>query len=356
MQAKKYIVLGFIGLIVIVLVILGLVLFRRSDEKVSTPESINDSLEAIGLKCESVSSSSFGSLPLLLPELAEILKRSHFCGLDADDIDVDAPYMRLGTEDYDAMLELLEGDFQKKLRSDDEFIGKTMAPVIYDVCKNDSSYKIPGFRRIDAQGLLIGQHVFLGENLASSDLVADLKDREVEYGFTESLCHSWSIETTDNQNPPQNNSSPAQPTEEISDVHQPSIDRDVLPALPIPSDEYVFLDGSQTKPSEQGGFFPDCWQIDYSIAFKGAWEADAVDAVFTQEQLFEGIQSRIQQLYPDENPSGGFSISLDVYEYNGKDALVEPDTDPWIWNYDLDDGRPYSGPSCDIEGFRDPFL
>ena len=352
MQAKKYIVFGFIGLIVIVLVVLGVVLLRRSDEKTSTPESTNDSLEAIGLKCESVSSSSFGSLPLLLPELAEILERSHFCGLDADDIDVDAPYIRLSAEDYDAMLELLEGDFQKKLRSDDEII-RRMAPVIYDVCKNDSSYKMPGFRRIDAQGLLIGQHVFLGEGLASSDLAAGLKDQGVEYDFTESLCHSWSIEAADNQELSQTDSSPAQPVEEMSDVHQPSIDKDVLPTLPISSDEYEFLDGSQTKPSEQGGFFPDCWQIDYSIAFKGAWEIDTVDAVFTQAQLFEGIQSRIQQLYPDENPSGGFGIFLDVYEYNGKDTLVEPDTDPWIWNYDPDGGHRYSGPSCDIEGFKD---
>ncbi len=105
---------------------------------------------------------------------------------------------------------------------------------------------------------------------------------------------------------------------------------EMFPPLSIPTSDYVFIDGSRILPSESSSVYPDCWRLIYEIAFKGAWETNNLDAIFTNEDLFDALAREDRKLHPEEHPAG-FDIYFKVHKYNGSDTKYDAD---YNYNYE----------------------
>ena len=123
----------------------------------------------------------------------------------------------------------------------------------------------------------------------------------------------------------------------VGDVHVGRYG-DILPLLPIPRTDYVFLGGFLLARDD------NCWGTNYDIAYKGEWSTQSLDAVFDADEILEAVERELPKLYPEENMKS-FDIFIKVYQYNGsKDAADYEDVDPEDINFYVE-----SNGSCGIQ-------
>ena len=129
-------------------------------------------------------------------------------------------------------------------------------------------------------------------------------------------------EAEDNTHTPSDGSAFSPPTLpsgiESADVHT-SLYGDILPLLPIPQADYVFLDGYTLNDDENG-----CWTASYDIAYKGAWDIQGLDTIFESAEMLKAVEQGLPRLYPDEDMEG-FKIFIDAYQYDGSESVSEYD-------------------------------
>ena len=309
-----FILIGVVSLAV--LVVVGILLLR-----LLTGVNTDEALKTVGMECEMPAEEYLDGIEL--PELAEVIERGHVCELEYDDGYV-GEYIRVSEKDYGIMLDAIEKDFKAKAQSEDREMQRA-ATRIRTTCKA-AEYSIGRYETIEDHGLIVGEYVFLSRYF--SNFAEKIAEEGLEAKSTQSLCAGLAEIDPD----------PPEPVLVSSDGAHHLVDGypeyDLLPVLPIPATDYVFLDGWQNLPSESlSGLFPNCWNITYEIAFKGEWAENNLDTIFIDEDFFDAIERGARELYPEEDPEG-FSISFEIYRYNGKDSQYSGSGDTFERNYE----------------------